>query len=125
MRLGVTRGLFIGGVVMASSNLLFAWLAMAGPDKSILLLAILTDNFTTAFSTVAFVSFLTALTGKAFSATQYALLASIGNAGRTVLASSGGWFVDWTGGQLDVILCDNRRDGHSWTGSFDDHTKTS
>ena len=110
---------------MAGSNLLFAWLAMAGPDKSILLLAILTDNFTTAFSTVAFVSFLTALTGKAFSATQYALLASIGNAGRTVLASSGGWFVDWTGGALDAILCDNRRDGHPRTGSFDDHPKTS
>ena len=73
VRLGVTRGLLIGGVTMAGSNLLFAWLAMAGPDKSLLLLAILTDNFTTAFSTVAFVSFLTALTGKAFSATQYAL----------------------------------------------------
>ena len=89
---------------MAGSNLLFAWLAMAGPDKSLLLLAILTDNFTTAFSTVAFVSFLTALTGKAFSATQYALLASIGNAGRTVLASSGGWFVDWTGGNWALFF---------------------
>ena len=104
VRLGVTRGLFIGGVAMAGSNLLFAWLAMAGPDKSILLFAILTDNFTTAFSTVAFVSFLTALTGKAFSATQYALLASIGNAGRTVLASSGGWFVDWTGGNWSLFF---------------------
>ncbi|MDC1076519.1 MFS transporter [Litorivicinus sp.] len=104
IRLGVTRGLFIGGVAMAGSNLLFAWLAMAGPDKSILLFAILTDNFTTAFSTVAFVSFLTALTGKAFSATQYALLASIGNAGRTVLASSGGWFVDWTGGNWPLFF---------------------
>jgi PAT family beta-lactamase induction signal transducer AmpG len=104
VRLGVTRGLFIGGVAMAGSNLLFAWLAMAGPDKSILLFAILTDNFTTAFSTVAFVSFLTALTGKAFSATQYALLASIGNAGRTILASSGGWFVDWTGGNWPLFF---------------------
>jgi len=104
VRLGVTRGLLIGGVAMAGSNLLFAWLAMAGPDKSILLVAILTDNFTTAFSTVAFVSFLTALTGKAFSATQYALLASIGNAGRTVLASGGGWFVDWTGGDWPLFF---------------------
>jgi MFS transporter, PAT family, beta-lactamase induction signal transducer AmpG len=104
VRLGVIRGLFIGGVAMAGSNLLFAWLAMAGPDKSILLFAILTDNFTTAFSTVAFVSFLTSLTGKAFSATQYALLASVGNAGRTVLASSGGWFVDWTGGNWPLFF---------------------
>lgn len=104
VRVGVIRGLLIGGVAMAGSNLLFAWLATAGPDKSILLLAILTDNFTTAFSTVAFVSFLTALTGKAFSATQYALLASVGNAGRTILASSGGWFVDWTGGNWPLFF---------------------
>jgi PAT family beta-lactamase induction signal transducer AmpG len=46
---------------------------------------------------VAFVSFLTALTGRAFSATQYALLASIGNLGRTTLAGGSGWFVDVTG----------------------------
>src|SRR5210317_124489 len=97
VRLGVTRGLFIGGVAMAGSNLLFAWLAMAGPDKSILLFAILTDNFTTAFSTVAFVSFLTALTGRAFSATQYALLASLGNLSRTTLAGFSGYTVDWLG----------------------------
>ncbi|MDK9759672.1 MFS transporter, partial [Vibrio sp. D173a] len=46
-------------------------------------------------STVAFVSFLTLLTGQAFSATQYALLASLGNFGRTTLASFSGELVDY------------------------------
>ncbi|OOF18680.1 MFS transporter [Salinivibrio sp. MA427] len=95
LRFGVIKGLFIGGVAMASSNLMFAWLAMVGPNEHLLLGAILVDNFTSAFATIAFVSFLTFLTGRAFSATQYALLASLGNLGRTTVASFSGMMVDW------------------------------
>jgi PAT family beta-lactamase induction signal transducer AmpG len=43
---------------------------------------------------VAFVAFLTSFTGVAFSATQYALLASIGNFARTSMASFAGSLVD-------------------------------
>lgn len=94
VRFGIVRGLMIGGIAMAASNLMFAWMAKVGPSESLFLATILVDNFTTAFSTVAFVSFLTMLTGSAFSATQYALLASLGNLGRTTLASFSGELVD-------------------------------
>ena len=97
VRLGVAKGLLIGGAAMALSNLMFAWIAITGPQEWLFAATIIVDNFTTAFSSVAFVSFLTALTGRAFSATQYALLASIGNLGRTTLASGSGWFIDITG----------------------------
>lgn len=80
---------------MAASNLMFAWIASVGPSEHLFLATIIVDNFTTAFSTVAFVSFLTMLTGQAFSATQYALLASLGNFGRTTLASFSGELVDY------------------------------
>lgn len=96
-RFGVVKGLMIGGLAMAASNLMFAWIAVAGPEVWLLLLTLVVDNFTTAFSTVAFVAFLTALTGRAFSATQYAMLASLGNLSRTTLASSSGYLVDWLG----------------------------
>lgn len=96
-RFGVVKGLLLGGSAMAASNLMFALLASAGPVEWLLLLTLLIDNFTTAFSTVAFVSFLTLLTGRAFSATQYALLASLGNLGRTTLAGLSGYTVDWLG----------------------------
>ncbi len=96
-RFGVIKGLMIGGLAMAASNLMFAWIAVAGPEVWLLLLTLVVDNFTTAFSTVAFVAFLTALTGRAFSATQYAMLASLGNLSRTTLASSSGYLVDWLG----------------------------
>ncbi|MGO3799150.1 MAG: AmpG family muropeptide MFS transporter, partial [Vibrio casei] len=94
VRFGIIKGLMIGGIAMASSNLMFAWIASVGPNEHLLLATVLVDNFTTAFSTVAFVSFLTVLTGQAFSATQYALLASLGNFGRTTLSSFSGELVD-------------------------------
>ncbi|MGF1696878.1 MFS transporter [Vibrio kyushuensis] len=95
VKFGIVRGLMIGGIAMAASNLMFAWIAKVGPNENLFLATILVDNFTTAFSTVAFVSFLTILTGEAFSATQYALLASLGNFGRTTLASFSGELADF------------------------------
>jgi MFS transporter, PAT family, beta-lactamase induction signal transducer AmpG len=95
VRFGLVKGLIIGGTAMSASNLMFAWIAHIGPNEHVFLATILVDNFTTAFSTVAFVSFLTVLTGQAFSATQYALLASLGNLGRTTLASFSGELADY------------------------------
>ncbi|PQJ59727.1 MFS transporter [Vibrio chagasii] len=95
VRFGIVRGLMIGGVAMASSNLMFAWIAHVGPNEQLFVATLMVDNFTAAFSTVAFVSFLTVVTGQAFSATQYALLASLGNLGRTTLASFSGELVDY------------------------------
>ncbi|WP_346770492.1 AmpG family muropeptide MFS transporter [Vibrio misgurnus] len=95
IKFGLVRGLMIGGIAMASSNLMFAWLAKVGPSESLFFATLVVDNFTSAFSTVAFVSFLTLMTGQAFSATQYALLASLGNLGRTTLASLSGELADY------------------------------
>ncbi len=94
VRFGIVKGLLVGGTAMAASNLMFAWIAQVGPSEPLYVATIFVDNFTTAFSTVAFVSFLTLLTGQAFSATQYALLASLGNFSRTVLASFSGELAD-------------------------------
>ncbi|MCH8538036.1 MAG: MFS transporter [Alkalimonas sp.] len=104
IRFGILRGLFIGGIAMAASNLMFAWIAVVGPNTDLFLATILVDNFTSAFSTVAFVSFLTFLTGHAFSATQYALLASLGNLGRTTLASFSGELVDFLDGNWALFF---------------------
>ncbi|OLQ91516.1 MFS transporter [Vibrio panuliri] len=95
VKFGIVRGLMIGGTAMAASNLMFAWIAKVGPNETLFLATLVVDNFTSAFSTVAFVSFLTVVTGQAFSATQYALLASLGNFGRTTLASFSGELVDY------------------------------
>lgn len=93
-RFGILRGLVVGGIAMASTNLMFAWMAVAGPETWLFALTVIVDGFTAALGTVAFMAFITTLTSHTFSATQYALLASIGNLGRTTLSSSSGWVVD-------------------------------
>jgi PAT family beta-lactamase induction signal transducer AmpG len=97
-RFGILRGLVVGGIAMASTNLMFAWIAQIGPQPWLLAVTVVVDGFTAALGTVAFMAFITSLTSHTFTATQYALLASIGNLGRTLLASSGGTLVDWLGG---------------------------
>ena len=96
---GIVRALFISGIAMASTNLLFSLLAWVGKDEVLFAVSVLLDDLATAFATIAFVAFISLLVDRKYTATQYALLASIGTAGRTVLASSSGSIIDnWLGG---------------------------
>lgn len=101
---GLIRGLMISGVAMASTNLIFAYMAYVGADTTVFATAILLDNFTAAFSTVAFVAFISHLTNRAYTATQYALMASAGNFGRTLFASGSGLLVDGLGGDWMIFF---------------------
>lgn len=103
-RFGILRGLVIGGVAMAATNLMFSWLAVVGPDPVLFVATVVVDGFTAALGTVAFMSFITFLTSHSFTATQYALLASIGNLGRTTLSSSSGFVVDALGGNWALFF---------------------
>ena len=94
---GLFKGIVLGGLAMALTNLLFAALAVY-PEKWLFVTAVVADQFTTAVSTVAFVAFLSQLCDRAYTATQYAALASIGNLSRTVLATGSGAVVDFLGG---------------------------
>ena len=101
---GVIRALFISGIVMSLTNLMFT--VMAWSDKSELLfaIAVLVDDLAAAFATVAFVTFISLLVDRNYTATQYALLASIGTAGRTLMASSSGSLVDWLEGDWGIFF---------------------
>lgn len=91
---GIVKGLFISGVAMAASNLMFSWIAVAGPQEHLYLMAIIIDGFTQAWSLVAMVAFISMLCDRAFSATHYALLASLGSLGRTMLSGYSGFVID-------------------------------
>ena len=104
LRLGIIKGLLIGGVAMASSNLMFSWIALVGPDTDLFLSAVLIDGFTSAWSTVAFVAFISLLFNRTFTATQYALMASLGALGKTVLSSSSGQIVDYMDGNWALFF---------------------
>jgi PAT family beta-lactamase induction signal transducer AmpG len=83
---------------------MFSWLAMTGPEPWLLSLTVVVDGFTAALGTVAFMAFITFLSSHTFTATQYALLASIGNLGRTTLASGSGWVVDGLDGNWALFF---------------------
>ena len=104
IRMGLIKAMFVSGVVMALTNLMFAVLAWVDKSEILFAFAVLLDDLAAAFATVAFVGFISALVDRTYTATQYALLASIGTAGRTLFASSSGAFVDWLNGDWGIFF---------------------
>lgn len=103
-RLGVMKSLFLAGFAAAATNLTYSWLAMSGNDMAVFRIAVMSDNFTAGLATVAFVAYLSSLTNVAYTATQYALLASLGNLARIWLSASSGWMVDRLDGDWVVFF---------------------
>ena len=104
IRIGLIRAMFVSGIAMALTNLMFALLAWSGKSEVLFAAAIVMDDLTSAFATVTFVAFISMLVDRTYTATQYALLASLGTAGRTLLAASSGELVDWLEGDWGTFF---------------------
>ena len=104
IRIGLVRAMFVAGIAMALTNLLFAALAWTGKSEGLFAAAVVMDDLTSAFATVTFVAFISMLVDRTYTATQYALLASIGTAGRTLFAASSGTLVDYLGGDWGTFF---------------------
>ena len=104
IRSGVIKAMFVSGILMASTNLLFSVLAWSEKSELLFAVVVIFDDMAAAFATVAFVAFISMLVDRTYTATQYALLASIGTAGRTILASSSGALVDWLNGDWGIFF---------------------
>nr|WP_051610165.1 MFS transporter [Marinospirillum insulare] len=103
-RVGMLKALFISGLATATTNLTYAWLAASGQSYLVFVVALVSDNFTTGLVTVAFVAYLSSLCNSAYTATQYALLASLGNLARIWLSASSGWMVDKLNGDWTLFF---------------------
>ena len=91
---GLRRVLFLGAVLSAASNLLFAALALRGHDLTWLIVVISADNLSAGIASAAFIAYLSSLTNIAYSATQYALFSSIMLLLPKFIAGFSGVFVD-------------------------------
>lgn len=69
--------LLIAALAVGASNLLFWWLAEAGPDTWKLTLVISAENLASGFAGTIFIAYLSSLTSTAYTATQYALFSSL------------------------------------------------
>ena len=77
VRFGILRPLLVGAILVASTNLLFVWLANSEPDLVSLAVVISADNLSGGFATSAFIAWLSSLVNKTYTATQYALFSSL------------------------------------------------
>ena len=108
-RIGLIKGLFVGGIAMAASNLMFSWIAMDAarmghPSQNLYIATIIVDGFTSAMSTVAFVAFISYFTSHTYTATQYALLSALGTLGRTLVSGASGFVVDGLHGNWSLFF---------------------
>ena len=102
----LSRSLMVAGILQALANFTFAWQAWLGVNHAALVLAISTENFTSAMGTVVFIAYLSALcTSPAHTATQFALLTALASVGRTTLASVTGFVAAATGWIVFFMLC--------------------
>lgn len=96
-RYGIMRPLLLGAVMVASTNLLFALLAVSEPSLSLLALVVSADNLSGGLATSAFIAYLSSLTNQAYTATQYALFSSLMTLPAKFLGGFSGLVVDGYG----------------------------
>lgn len=77
VRFGVMRMLLLSAILVALTNLAFAWFATQGADIRLLMLVISGDNLSGGMAGSAFIAYLSSLTNRAYTATQYALFSSL------------------------------------------------
>ena len=94
-RFGILRSLLIGALAIFAGNLTFAWLATQGNESSALAVAISASNFASGFAGTALVAYMSSLTNRAFTATQYALFSSFYALPGKLLGGQSGALVDW------------------------------
>ena len=106
-KLGMGRALWISGLLMMFSNLMFVLLAVVGHSPAMLGLAVGTENLTSGIGLTVFVTYLSGLSNLAYTATQFALLSSLAAFGRTWLSTPSGYLADklgWVGFWIFTIL---------------------
>jgi PAT family beta-lactamase induction signal transducer AmpG len=96
-RLGTARALVVTGLLQMFSNLMYVALAEAGHSVPMLWAQVGVENFTDGLADAAFVTYLSLLTSRAFTATQYALLSSLAAVPLRTLGASSGWFAELLG----------------------------
>jgi PAT family beta-lactamase induction signal transducer AmpG len=97
-QLGMKRSVLVALVLMALSNLSFAWLAAAGHSNALLAFTIGFENIASGIGGVVVVAYLSALCNLAFTATQFALLSAAASiVGRLVTGTTAGALIESLG----------------------------
>jgi PAT family beta-lactamase induction signal transducer AmpG len=94
-RFGIMRSLFIGLIAVIAGNLTYAVLAASGHSIAMFAIAIGVENIASGFAGTALLAYMSSLTSKAFTATQYALFSSFYALPGKLAGGMSGLLVDW------------------------------
>jgi PAT family beta-lactamase induction signal transducer AmpG len=94
VRYGIGPLLVVGALLTMLTNLLFAALALMGDQLPMLVVTIIGDNLANGLASAVFIAFLSSLTSRAYTATQYALFSSLMTLPGKFLSGFGGLLVD-------------------------------
>ncbi len=100
VRYGTHRPLLWAAVLTAATSLLFVHLANMGHDINALVMTISADNISGGFAGAVFIAYLSSLTNRAFTATQYALFTSLMTLPGKFFSGFSGIIVDGTSYQV-------------------------
>ncbi|MDO9708732.1 AmpG family muropeptide MFS transporter [Paracraurococcus lichenis] len=96
-QIGIARALVATGLGQMLSNLMYVALARTGHSMPMLWAQVGIENFTDGLADAAFLAYLSSLTNRAFSATQYALLSSLAVFATRTLGAFSGYPARWLG----------------------------
>ena len=94
---GISKPLIVSSILLAGTNLFFLLLESLGADLRILILTISADNFALGFSGSVFIAFLSSLTNRNYTASQYALFSSLMFLPGITLSGFSGQFIESVG----------------------------
>jgi len=103
-RLGLRRALLVFGILQASANLFYAWLAHVGQSHVLLVVSIGVDNLMNGLGTAAFVALLMSLSDHRYTAFQYALLSSAMSVVGRLFGATGGYIAEGFGWPTFFVL---------------------
>ncbi|HBK56816.1 MAG TPA: MFS transporter [Xanthomonadales bacterium] len=96
--LGLKRSVLLALVLMAVSNLSFAWLAAVGQSNALLAFTVAFENVASGIGGVVVVAYLSALCNLAYTATQFALLSAAASVvGRLLSGTTAGGLIEALG----------------------------
>ena len=97
VKYGIGRPLILGSILLVVTNLFYILLIGSGPDIRYLILTISVDNFALGFSGSVFIAFLSSLTSRNYTATQYALFSSLMTLPGKAISGFSGQFIEAIG----------------------------
>jgi PAT family beta-lactamase induction signal transducer AmpG len=101
----IYRALWIFGVLQVLTTAFFALITWTGPQRWALAVVIVLEDLSTAMGSAAFIAFLSMITNKKYTGTQFALLSSLAFVGKIFFSGFSGKMVEQLGWAQFFFAC--------------------